>query len=129
MRGTLCAMDRPANELGICSAWQRCVRAAVLVAALATLLLACGGSMQYPCKRDSITGSEQCQPVGHNYGQAAALGGTAAGTWAVLGCTVNGCTPPDYCNSKTKLCESPRCKTDHDCPAAYHCDSEHALCR
>lgn len=81
------------------------------------------------CKRDTITGSEQCQDASDNYGAAAATGAAAGAAWAVVGCTVNGCAPPSYCNTRTKQCEVRRCTDDGECDAGFHCDTTAHSCQ
>ncbi|HEX7478634.1 MAG TPA: hypothetical protein VF331_12560 [Polyangiales bacterium] len=95
---------------------------------LASFLAACGGSTQLVCKRDMITGSDRCQPVSNSGGQAAATAGVAAGAWGIGGCTVNGCTQPYRCNSKTKQCEPLHCTKRADCNG-YDCDLDRGTCR
>lgn len=80
------------------------------------------------CKRDAITGSEQCQTTSGNYGEAAATAGIATGSWAAVGCTVNGCEPPYTCNADSKQCVPMHCKSDVDCKG-YNCDMESERCR
>lgn len=80
------------------------------------------------CRRDPITGSQQCQTSGGDYGEAAVTAGVAAGTWGVVGCTVNGCELPYRCNEKTKQCEPLHCKSDADC-SGYGCDVDEGRCR
>ncbi len=89
----------------------------------------CGGSAEYVCKRDQITGSEQCQRETNSPGEAAATAGAAAGAWAVVGCTVNGCPAPYRCNTKTKQCESAFCTRDADCGLGFACDVALSRCR
>lgn len=101
------------------------------VGTLASALLltsACAGG-QTVCRRDPITGSEQCQNVGSDYGEAAVTGGAAAASWAAVGCTVNGCTPPSFCNERTKQCESTPCGDDDDCGKGFTCDTTAHRCR
>jgi hypothetical protein len=91
------------------------------------LLCACAGGSEV-CQRDVITGTEQCQTVGDDYGQAAATAAVATGAWVAVGCTVNGCKQPYICNEKSKQCEAKACKSDSDC-GGYGCDAESGHCR
>ncbi|HEX2678350.1 MAG TPA: hypothetical protein VHM19_16975 [Polyangiales bacterium] len=96
---------------------------------LLPLMAACAGGSQVVCRRDPITGGEQCGPTSNNYGEAAVGAGAAATTWAVVGCTVNGCPAPDRCNETTKQCEATLCHSDKECGAGFHCDIVSTRCR
>jgi len=98
-----------------------------LVLGSCALLMSCGTG-QLACKRDPITGSEQCQETSGSYGEAAVAAGAATGGWAAVGCTVNGCTMPYRCNTKTKQCEPIRCAEGHSCPPAYTCNMDKNRC-
>src|SRR4051812_6243918 len=95
---------------------------------LSSCLYACATSGNV-CRRDPITGTEQCAPESNNYGEAAVGAGAAAGAWVAVGCTLNGCQAPDRCNPKTKLCESTHCTQDSDCGPAFHCDAASNRCQ
>jgi hypothetical protein len=85
---------------------------------------------QAACKKDPVTGSEQCQPASGNYGEAAVTAGAAVGGWAVAGCTINGCEPPYRCNPDTKMCERIACgEGKRSCPPGYVCDESDGLCK
>jgi len=83
---------------------------------------ACGGDTTMPCKKDPITGSEQCGLASSSGGDAAIMAGAAAASWAVVGCTVNGCLGAYTCNPKTKQCEPLVCDENKPCPAPYECN-------
>lgn len=95
---------------------------------LIVLFSACAGGSQFACRKDVITGNEQCQPVSRSPTEAAVGAGAAAASWAVVGCTLNGCPPPDRCNPQTKLCETTSCHSDRDCGAGFHCDASSSHC-
>jgi hypothetical protein len=94
---------------------------------LALALAACGS--QEVCRRDPVTGWENCQTSGSDYGEAAGTAVAAAAAWAAVGCTVNGCAPPSRCNPQTKLCEALRCSRESPCPGGYDCEPEQGVCR
>jgi hypothetical protein len=82
------------------------------------------------CRRDPITGSDRCQPASGNAGEAIGTAVAATAAWTAVGCTVNGCEPPFYCNGETKMCERIRCdEGGRSCPPAYVCDLEDHVCR
>ena len=106
-------------------------RAAFACFVASGLITACAtGSEQ--CRRDPVTGSEQCSMVSDSPGEAAATAAASAATWGVVGCTVNGCQPPFTCNAKTKLCERIRCHESTGtgaCPPGYSCDPVKDVCK
>ena len=97
-------------------------RALAVPLSLALFLAACGGETTMPCKKDPITGSEQCGLATSSGGEAAVAAGAAAASWAVVGCTVNGCLGAYTCNPKTKLCDPLDCDENKPCPAPYQCN-------
>lgn len=103
----------------------------ISAAAVACLLSwAIGCASGEACKRDPITGMEQCQLASGSYGEAIGTAAAAAAATAAVGCTVNGCEPPFRCNSDTKLCERIRCTEGKaSCPPAYTCDPEQGVCK
>jgi hypothetical protein len=90
--------------------------------------LACSGNAQNVCRRDPISGVQNCGDVGGGYEEAAIVGGTAAVLWAAKGCTINGCEPPFVC-SAAKLCERLACGETSDCPPGYMCSASDQRCR
>lgn len=81
------------------------------------------------CRTDPATNVERCFIVSGDYAEAAATATAAAASWAVVGCTVNGCEPPYRCNPETKLCERIRCGEGMgSCPSGYVCDPVKNLC-
>ena len=102
---------------------------AVPAGLLAVALAACASGPSV-CKKDPITGSRQCQRSSGDPAEAAVTAGAATASWAVVGCTVNGCQPPYTCNTKTKLCERITCEEGTKrCPPGYTCDAEDFLCK
>ena len=98
-----------------------------LLACLA-LVAACATG-QEACRRDPITGSEQCATVGSDTGQAVGTAAAAAATWGAVGCTVNGCQPPFRCNPDSKMCERMRCgEQAGGCPPGYSCNAVKNVC-
>ena len=87
----------------------------------------CGGN-QMVCKPDELTGVERCEHTSDSMGNAAVAAGAAAATWAVVGCTVNGCAPPTQCNTKTKQCEPIPCDGPSACPTGYECAEDTHTC-
>lgn len=82
------------------------------------------------CRTDPVTGSERCQPTSGSYGNAVATVGIAAASWALVGCSVNGCEPPFRCNAESKMCERIPCHEGKNvCPPGYSCDLEDHVCR
>jgi len=113
----------------------RRVRPSLLAAALRLGLLsgqlaicACAGGSELACKKDPITGSDQCYGTSNSGGEAAVAAGVAAASWAVVGCTVNGCVGPYRCNEKTKMCEPIACSENNACPPAYNCNLTRGRC-
>ena len=101
---------------------------ASMIAACAALVAACATGPEV-CRKDPITGSQQCQTASGNYGEAAGTALGAAAVWGVAGCKVNGCEPPFRCNEGTKMCERIPCSEGDACPSAFACDLEDHLCR
>ena len=96
--------------------------------ALGCVLFACASGQV--CRKDPITGSDRCQSSSGDYGEAAATAVAAGASWAVVGCTVNGCEPPYRCNAKTKMCERIACEEGtRSCPPGYSCDPEDKVCK
>lgn len=89
---------------------------------------ACGGDTTLQCKKEPITGSDRCQQVSSSGGEAAVMAGVAATSWAVVGCTVNGCTGAYRCNEKTKQCEPFICDENAPCPPPYECNLDTHRC-
>jgi hypothetical protein len=100
------------------------------VGAAACLGLAAGcATGQEACRRDPVTGAEQCAVVGSDPGQAAATAAAAAASWGAVGCTVNGCQAPFRCNPESKLCERMRCSEDvGGCPPGFSCNPNKNVC-
>ena len=94
---------------------------------LCSLAAGCAGGQEV-CRRDAVTGNENCQLVSDDPREAAATAGAATAAWGVVGCTVNNCQPPWRCNEKTKQCEATSCQKDGDCNG-FSCDTEHGTCR
>lgn len=100
---------------------------------MASVLTACGGAQTPGCNGsdDPVYGGRRTgacfassSPV-----DAVVTAGAAAAAWAVVGCTVNGCTPPYRCNTQTKLCEAIHCDENESCPPAYECDLIEHRCK
>jgi hypothetical protein len=97
--------------------------------ACALVLTACATGSE-ACRRDPITGSQQCQPASGDYTEAVGTAAAATAAWAAVGCTVNGCEPPFRCNGETKMCERIRCaEGKQSCPAGYSCDLADGVCK
>jgi len=109
----------------------RLARAVSIVLGAVSVLAVCACASGSACRKDQITGAQQCQPASGSYGEAAGTAVVAAGAWGAVGCTVNGCEPPFRCNGKTKLCERIRCEEGltSACPPGYLCDPEDRVCR
>lgn len=103
------------------------MRSIFVCSCFVTLTAACAGGREV-CRRDAITGSERCDRVSDDYGEAASTAGVATAAWGVAGCTVNDCRPPYKCNEKTKQCEATVCDKDSDC-LGFTCDTERGKCR
>lgn len=74
--------------------------------------------------------SDAAQPYSSTSAVSAAiLAGTAAASWAVVGCKVNGCLLPFRCNEVTKQCERVKCSERQSCPQGWQCDSARGDCR
>ena len=94
-----------------------------------SLISACATGQEV-CRRDMVTGSEQCNRVSGDTGEAAATAAAAAASWGAVGCTVNGCQPPFTCNPVTKLCERMRCgEAAGFCPVGYNCHPVENVCK
>ena len=90
--------------------------------------VSCSGDSTLQCKKDAITGSEQCYRVSDSGGEAAVMAGAATAGWAVAGCTVNGCLGAFRCNEKTKQCEPLHCEENQTCPPPYECNLDIHRC-
>jgi hypothetical protein len=99
-----------------------------LLAASLLALAGCGGDSSLQCKKDPITGSEQCHRTTSSGGEAAVMAGAAAAGWGIAGCTVNGCLGAYRCNEKTKMCEALSCDENAPCPAPYECNLDSHRC-
>lgn len=98
-------------------------------AAIGQLLCACATGSQ-ACTHNAVTGEDDCNASSGDYGEAIGTAAVAAGSWAVVGCTVNGCEAPFRCNGKTKMCERISCgEGQGSCPPAYNCDPKDNLCK
>ena len=123
---------RPADQLAsriMRMTIERCLPRSAFMLAFVLMLAGCAGGSEFACRRDPITGSEQCAPVSNAPAEAAVAGGAAAVAWGVVGCTVNGCPAPDRCNERTKQCEPTTCRADKDCVVGFHCDTDSSHCR
>lgn len=92
--------------------------------------LSCGSSSVAPCRDQygHMTGQGSC--FYSTSGETAGLNaGAAAAAWAIVGCRVNGCNPPYFCNVETKLCERIHCDEDAACPVGYTCNLRRNRCR
>lgn len=98
-------------------------------AALLLALAAACATGKEVCKRDMVTGSEQCSRVSGDTGEAVATATAAAASWGAVGCTVNGCQPPYTCNPDSKMCERMRCgEQAGSCPPGFKCNPVKNVC-
>ena len=100
----------------------------ITIALACALLAGCASSQG--CRRNQITGAQDCQPASGDVGEAVGTAAVATAAWAAVGCTVNGCEAPYRCNGETKMCERIRCdEGGGSCPPGYACDLEDHVCR
>jgi hypothetical protein len=100
----------------------------MLLLTLVPMLASCASGEL--CKRDAITGTEQCQPASSSGGEAIGTAVAAGAAWGVVGCKVNGCPPPFRCSADGRVCERIACAEGRGaCPAGYQCDPEDQRCK
>jgi hypothetical protein len=92
----------------------------------ATLAASCTSSMECERSRDPME-SEHCVATGGE-GEAAITAVAAVGTWAVVGCRVNGCSVGWTCDDESGMCERARCTEGMSCPPGFQCDHIEGRC-